>query len=107
MLIEARTSLKLKMPAGERVLLPNQVLEVPEESVRRLLARTPDDVQVVTPNVSAVRPGDIVSWQSPLFGVLHGDVVEIDVDHVTTRNPVTETQTRIPMAWIVRPAPLE
>lgn len=52
---------------------------------------------------SALTPGAIVHWDSPLFGLLQGELLTIrDDGRIEVYHPLTETVTPIPLEWIRR-----
>ncbi len=61
----------------------------------------PDQTSPTLENIPELRPGSTITWFSPLFGLLSGELLAVCEDgRVEVFNPVTETVTPIPQAWV-------
>lgn len=99
MLIEATTPLRLKLPTEEVHLQPGVPVDLPFPYAQRLLERAPGKVR-------ALVPGDRVSWISPLFGRLSGELIGVrTMEMVVVYHPLAETIREIPLAWLTRSSP--
>lgn len=77
----------IEVRAGETVNLPPYRVDA-------LLAKIPDKIRVI-------RPGFLMTWNSPLFGVCEGRVTEVEAEAVVIgEHGVTKNRTTIPAAWI-------
>ena len=87
---------------GEVRLIPGQPVELPDDRATRLLGKAPGRVRVVQPanSVDGDLIGRIVSWDSPLFGLLSATVQEDLPNGVRVIHPLTEVQCVIPTAWL-------
>jgi len=98
MIVEALKPLILKFPGGERrPLQPGQPMELPDHLGHKLLAKAPGKVRALSP---AVTVGQMVMWNSPLFGVLQAVALAVADKSVTVFHPLTEQEATIPLAWI-------
>ena len=93
-----------RWPTGEVRLVPGQPVELSDDRAARLLEKAPGRVRVV---VSAYRAdgnliGRIVSWESPLFGLLSATVQEDLPNGVRVVHPLTEVTCVIPTTWLCR-----
>ena len=93
-----------RWPTGEVRLVPGQPVELPDDRAARLLEKVPGRVRVVG---SASRAdgdliGRIVSWDSPLFGLLSATVQEDLPNEVRVFHPLTEVTCVIPKTWLCR-----
>ena len=78
MLIEAiEHPIRYQWPNGEIRLLPGKPVEIPDEiRALKVLAKAPGKVRVfkkVSPE--ELGPGVNISWDSPLFGRAHGEIM--------------------------------
>lgn len=91
-----------RWPTGEVRLVPGHPVELPEGRAVRLLEKAPGRVRMVESvnrNAGALL-GQIVTWNSPLFGVLSATVHE-DLPHgVRVVHPLTAVACVIPMTWL-------
>ncbi len=75
---------------------PGYPIDIPVEDVARLIMRVPGRVRPV-----GLMPGRMVKWDSALFGVLQGELLEMGSDaHVAVYHPLTNELVRIPLAWL-------
>lgn len=90
----------------EIVLRPGAPVNLPEAPARKLLERAPGKVRAVrTDPILAVEPGSTVTWDSPLFGRVTGQVMAVCVDgFLEVHHPLTKQPTTIPLSWMVRQA---
>ena len=55
----------------------------------------------VAESLDELRPGATITWDSPLFGLLSGELLGVREDgRLEVFNPVTQTVTPIPQAWV-------
>ena len=100
MLIEAvGRPLTYRWPEGEVRLEPGKPVNLPDERARRLLDRAPGRVRIVA-GLAPVTVGAVVTWDSPLFGILSGPVLEVLDTSVTIQHPLTAVPCTIPKAWL-------
>ena len=93
-----------RWPDGEVRLVPGKPVELPEDRAARLLEKAPGRVRVVesVDRMDGNLIGRIVSWDSPLFGLLSATVQE-DLPHgVRVFHPLTEMECVIPTTWLCR-----
>ena len=93
-----------RWPAGEVRLVPGQPVELPDDRAARLLEKAPGRVRVVeTANRADGNLIErIVSWESPLFGLLSATVQEELPNGVRVYHPLTEMTCVIPKTWLCR-----
>jgi len=79
----------IEVRAGETVNLPPDRVDI-------LLAKIPDKIRVI-------RPGFMVTWKSPIFGVCEGRICEVVADKVViSEHGVTKERATISAAWITQ-----
>jgi hypothetical protein len=91
-----------RWPTGEVRLVPGHPVELPEDRAARLLEKAPGRVRVVesADRIDAALIGCVVTWDSPLFGLLRATVLE-DLPHgVRVFHPLTEMECVIPTTWL-------
>ena len=92
-----------RWPTGEVRLVPGHPVELPEDRVARLLEKALGRVRVVeSPRADGDLIGRIVSWDSPLFGLLSAPVQEDLPNGVRVFHPLTEVTCVIPTTWLCR-----
>jgi hypothetical protein len=91
-----------RWPTGEVRLIPGHPVELPDGRAVRLLDKAPGRVRVVqlAPRPGGDRTGQIVTWDSPLFGMLSATVMEDLRDGVLVFHPLTERDCVIPKTWL-------
>lgn len=91
-----------RWPGGEVHLAPGKPITLPEGRAARLLEKAPGRVRVLEPETrhAGDRLGHIVTWESPLFGVLSATVQEDLRDGVLVFHPLTERECVIPATWL-------
>ena len=100
MLIEAiGRPLTYRWPEGEVRLVPGQPLDLPETRAKRLLEKAAGRVRMV-PGQTTLIVGSMVTWDSPLFGLLSGPVLEVLDSGITVQHPLTEIPCTIPKGWL-------
>ncbi len=91
-----------RWPDGEVHLSRGRPVDLPDDRAARLLAKAPGRVRVVkaaTRSASQLT-GQIVTWDSPLFGLLSATVHE-DFQHgVKVIHPLTDLPCVIPRTWL-------
>ncbi len=89
---------------GEVRLVPGQPVDLPDDRAARLLGKAPGRVQAVEPatDTDGDLLGRIVSWDSPLFGLLNATVQEVLPNGVRVFHPLTEIECVIPTTWLCR-----
>jgi hypothetical protein len=91
-----------RWPTGEVRLVPGHPVELPDSRAARLLEKAPGRVRVVESanRVDGDLIGRIVSWDSPLFGLLSATVQEDLPNGVRVFHPLTEVECVIPTTWL-------
>jgi len=91
-----------RWPDGEVHLSRGRPVDLPDDRAARLLAKAPGWVRVVEPMKRRAGPlaGLVVTWDSPLFGLLSATVDEDFAHGVRVIHPLTEVPCVIPMAWL-------
>jgi hypothetical protein len=91
-----------RWPDGEVRLAPGRPISLPDDRAARLLEKAPGRVRVVgQANKEGIGLiGRIVTWDSPLFGVLSATVLEDLPAGVRVVHPLTETDCVIPRTWL-------
>ena len=83
---------------------PGQRMILSPEHARRVLARVREKVRLLDGDLV----GQIVTWESPLFGLLQATVLATVPDGVRVIHPLTEVKCVIPVTWLrVTPMPDE
>ena len=105
MRIEALQAITIRLPGGElRDLRPGEPVTLPTELARKLLAKAPGKVKMVSLGQPCLIPGTWIEWDSPLFGRLTGELLAVCADgQVEVFHPLTETVAKIPQAWLRGP----
>ena len=99
-LIEALKPLRVKLPSGEvRHLRPGQRSEFTREDGERLLERAAGKVRIVEDSITV---GMVVTWDSPLFGLLSATVQEALPSGVVVVHPLTDVECTIPVSWVCK-----
>jgi len=86
-------------PGGSVRLAPGHPVELPEDRAAKLLAKAPGRVRIV-PNDDPLQVGQLVEWDSPLFGFLRGVILEVTPHACRVRHPLTEREVPIPRTWL-------
>ena len=63
---------------------------------QKLLAKVPDKVRVI----EGVQVGEVVTWNSPLFGLLSATVQASFPHGVEVVHPLTDVPCIIPLTWL-------
>ncbi len=93
-----------RWPGGEVRLVPGHPVELPDGRAARLLAKAPGRVRVVklATDTDGDLIGHIVSWDSPLFGLLSATVQANLPNGVRVLHPLTAVECVIPRTWLCR-----
>ncbi len=93
-----------RWPGGQIRFEPGRVIDVEEGRARRILAKAPGRVRPVgdAPSAPALKPGNLVEWQSPALFAQRGEVLAISGDYFEAYHPVSECVCRMPTCWITR-----
>ena len=86
-------------PGGTVRLAPGYPVELPEDRAARLLAKAPGRVRIMAHH-DTLQVGQVVEWDSPLFGCLRGVVLEVTPHTCRIRHPLTECVVPIPRSWL-------
>ncbi len=96
MLIEASAPLKLKLPTEDVHLQPGVPVALPDSYAQRLLAKVPGKIRVL-------HPGDRLCWDSPLFGVLEGELLAVrENGMIAVFHPLKDGVAEIPVTWLIQ-----
>jgi hypothetical protein len=103
MLLEATGGpLSYRWPGGEILFEPGNPVEIPNERAQRVLEKAGKRLRVVLsrqPDV-VLCVGNKVTWRSPLFGHLSGEILELlDDKEIVVFHPLTATLCKIPRSW--------
>jgi hypothetical protein len=105
LLVEALAPLAVRLPNGTITrLAPGIPVDFPDEQAKRLLDRAGGKVRAVGLGPKSLA-GYVVTWDSPLFGLLSGLVLEDHGRTVTVHHPWTEREATIPRTWLTRGTP--
>jgi hypothetical protein len=104
MLIEATEKpIRYRLQTGQEVYLhPGLPVELTDDAGRQLLRKAGGKVRLVESSTRRkdALTGQIVTWDSPLFGVLRATVHE-DLPHgVWVLHPLTAVECVIPRTWL-------
>ena len=103
MLLEAvGRPIRYRLADGREVrLVPGQPVDLPDLQADKLLAKAQGRVKLAPTGLPRFQPGTWIEWDSPLFGRLRGELLGVREDGwAEVFNPVTETVTPIPPAWV-------
>ena len=91
-----------RWPEGEIRLVPGQPVELSDARAARLLEKAPGRVRLVKARKVEIDDltGQIVTWDSPLFGMLSATVYEDLSTGVRVIHPLTELPCVIPADWL-------
>lgn len=107
MLLEATDKpIRYRLHTGEEVYLkPGVPTELPEQAGRQLLRKAGGKVRMIKPvqKTECDLAGQIVSWESPLFGLLSATALEDLPNGVRVFHPLTEVECVIPRGWVQPP----
>ena len=103
MLLEALTSLKLKLPEGLKTLQSGERITLPEEKAQKLLRLAKGKVRIVNES-SHLHPGVWVEFDSPLFGLCTAKIHHMTLEGcIITNHSVLKGEgepVTIPAAWV-------
>ncbi len=86
--------------AGRLVhLLPGAPVEFTDDQGLKLLAKAKGRIRMVAER-TAMTPGAIITWESPLFGLLSGPVITVLDGGVTVTHPLSWEPCTIPRGWV-------
>lgn len=98
MRIEALKPLRVTLRSGEiRYLKPGKPAQFTCEDGARLLECAPGKVRLLDDQLDV---GMIMSWESPLFGLLSATALEVLPHGVKVFHPLTDRDCVIPLTWI-------
>ena len=80
-------------------LLPGAPMEFPDDQGLKLLAKAEGRIRLVS-GLTAMTPGAVITWESPLFGLLSGPVITVLEGGVTVMHPLSEVPCTIPTSWV-------
>lgn len=91
-----------RWPTGEIRLVPGHPVNLPEGRAVRLLEKAQGRVRLVKSanGRDGNLKGQVVTWESPLFGLLSATVMEDLVNGVRVIHPLTERDCVIPTTWL-------
>ena len=95
-----RKALRYRLKSGQEFLLkPGCPVDIPDEAAKSLLNKAGAQVRVVE---DSIRAGQIAEWDSPLFGLVAGVVLEVLPHGVRVLHPLTEIECVIPASWLCK-----
>ena len=80
-------------------LRPGIPMDFTDAQGLKLKERAPGRVRIVA-GLAPVTVGAVVTWDSPLFGLLSGVVLEVVNGGITVQHPLTEIPCTIPTGWL-------
>lgn len=80
-------------------LRPGTPVEFTDDQGLKLLAKAKGRIRVVS-GQTAMTPGTVITWESPLFGLLSGPVMTVLDEGVTVMHPLSEELCTIPRGWV-------
>src|SRR4029078_6910404 len=91
-----------RWPEGEVRLVPGQPVELSDDRAVRLLQKAPGRVRRVkaVKRSTGTLAGQVVTWDSPLFGLLSARVLEDFPAGVMVLHPLTDVTCVIPLTWL-------
>jgi len=107
MLIEVSESMKVRLPDRELYLTPGTLVELEDRYAVKLIERLGGvaKVGVLLSNSSRFHAGQMISWQSPLFGRCHGCIAIVHADYewiLVANHSVTKDFAFVSKEWDVR-----
>src|SRR5262245_39018637 len=100
MLVEAVIPLRVKSAGRWRFLEPGKPVELADNQALKLLSKVPGKVRQVSPlahSSGPLIPGETVTWFSPLFGNVTGELLAVHTDgQIDVFHPLKEGIARIP-----------
>ncbi len=103
MLLEAvDCPIRYRLADGHEIrLTPGQPVDLPDSQARKLLVRAVGRVRIVASSSGPLLAGQWVQYESPLFGLLSGEVLAVlDDGQIEVFHPVTLRLVRIPRTWV-------
>ena len=91
--------LAVKMNGRLVHLRPGIPMDFTDAQGLKLKERAPGRVRIVA-GLAPVTVGAVVTWDSPLFGILSGPVLEVLDTSVTIQHPLTAVPCTIPKGWL-------
>ncbi len=105
MLLEAvDCTIRYLLADGQEIrLIPGQPVDLPDSQARKLLVRAVGRVRIVASSSGPLSAGQWVQYESPLFGLLSGEVLAVlDDGQIDVFHPVTLRLVRIPRTWVTK-----
>lgn len=96
MLIESSVPLVVRFRSGKVHLKPGCPHQFSDIDGRKLLAKVPDKVR----EIKGIQAGEVVTWESPLFGLLSATALEVLPHGVNVFHPLTDRECVIPLTWL-------
>jgi hypothetical protein len=98
MTFKANRPFKLKLNGKAKTIAQGQTFNLDDDAGIRLLAKAPD---LVTTVLVTVAVGDVVRWQSPLFGVVQGPVLLAEGESLLIDHPTLGEPAWISRDWVI------
>jgi hypothetical protein len=97
--------MRLRLPGGHLLdVTAGESIDLPDNQAEKLITRAPGKARLVKrkpPNAGDLT-GHVVTWDSPLFGLLQSTCVE-DLGHgVRVAHPLTGLECVIPATWLYK-----
>jgi hypothetical protein len=100
LMIQVLCRIRIKYSNVDVVLEPGKSLELPDDKGHKLLQLAQGKVRLM--EEPAISAGDVVEWDSPLFGLLRGYLIAVQNNHAVVFHPLTEAPATIPFQWVMK-----
>jgi hypothetical protein len=99
-MIQALKRIQVRVCQRAVIIEAGGVIDIPDDKAHKLLRLAGRLVRLVEENpYGFLSPGHLVEWNSLLFGLLQGRVLEVKADHIDVHHPLTTVRATIPKSW--------
>jgi hypothetical protein len=96
MMIDVTILMRVRSEGKLYILKPGHPIDFPVLQASKLIIKARGRVRPI-----GIVPGELIVWNSPLFGELRGEVLCLRDDaHVDVYHPLTNELARIPLSWL-------